>query len=255
FGKPKEGRERLAKMMTEWKPTVLVACYGTGAAMSEDRGWTIEPGAEARSRAGEAESLALFIEAYGNLLDLMEDAADGTVRETILVAPPPLENLGAPWPDQGARNARLAEYRDAIRALAQRRKARFVDLYGAMGGEGLVAGKRTEAPLTENGVHYGDAGYTVIARELAAGLGLELPEGLSANDPAVVAMRAAVVKKNRLFFHRWRPVNETYLFLFRKHEQGQNAGEIPRFDPLIKKEEERIAGLRKAVFESSRKEN
>ena len=51
-------------------------------------------------------------------------------------------------------------------------------------------------------------------------------------------------KKNELFFHRWRPQNNTYLFLFRKHEQGNNAKEIPQFDPLIEAEEKRIAELR-----------
>ncbi|MEX0867342.1 MAG: hypothetical protein WD030_08280, partial [Pirellulales bacterium] len=51
-------------------------------------------------------------------------------------------------------------------------------------------------------------------------------------------------RKNELFFHRYRPQNETYLFLFRKHEQGNNAVEIPQFDPLVEAEEKRIAELR-----------
>jgi hypothetical protein len=60
-------------------------------------------------------------------------------------------------------------------------------------------------------------------------------------------LRQAVVEKNRLFFYRWRPQNETYLFGFRKHEQGQNAKEIPDFDPLVEKMEKEIARLRKPV--------
>ena len=56
------------------------------------------------------------------------------------------------------------------------------------------------------------------------------------------------MEKNRLFFHRWRPANETYLFLFRKNEQGNNAKEIPMFDPLIKAEEKKISQRRAAVF-------
>ncbi|MFV0442432.1 MAG: GDSL-type esterase/lipase family protein [Planctomycetaceae bacterium] len=51
-------------------------------------------------------------------------------------------------------------------------------------------------------------------------------------------------RKNELYFHRWRPQNVTYLFLFRKHEQGNNAVEIPQFDPLIAAEEAHIAKLR-----------
>ena len=60
-------------------------------------------------------------------------------------------------------------------------------------------------------------------------------------------LRQAILKKNELFFHRWRPENNTYLFLFRKYEQGQNAKEIPQFDPLIQAEEKKIAQLRKPV--------
>ena len=56
-----------------------------------------------------------------------------------------------------------------------------------------------------------------------------------------------IKRKNELFFHRWRPQNNTYLFLFRKHEQGQNAREIPQFDPLIAEAEKKIAKLRKPV--------
>ena len=59
----------------------------------------------------------------------------------------------------------------------------------------------------------------------------------------VEQIRAAVIKKNELFFHRWRPQNETYLFGFRKHEQGQNAREIPQFDPLVAEMEEVIFRL------------
>jgi putative heme-binding domain-containing protein len=60
-------------------------------------------------------------------------------------------------------------------------------------------------------------------------------------------LRQTIVKKNELFFHRYRPENNTYLFLFRKQEQGQNAKEIPQFDPLIEVQEAKIAQLRKPV--------
>ncbi len=60
-------------------------------------------------------------------------------------------------------------------------------------------------------------------------------------------LRQAIIAKNQLFFYRWRPQNETYLFGFRKHEQGNNAREIPMFDPLIEKDEAEIAKLRVPV--------
>ncbi len=60
-------------------------------------------------------------------------------------------------------------------------------------------------------------------------------------------LRAAVVDKNHQYFYSWRPANETYLFGFRKHEQGQNAAEIPQFDPVVEKLEADIARLRGPV--------
>jgi lysophospholipase L1-like esterase len=53
-------------------------------------------------------------------------------------------------------------------------------------------------------------------------------------------LRQLTLKKNELYFYRWRPQNETYLFGFRKHEQGKNAVEIPQFDPLVEAAEAEI---------------
>jgi len=64
----------------------------------------------------------------------------------------------------------------------------------------------------------------------------------------VEALRRAIVAKNGLYFYRWRPQNETYLFGFRKHEQGNNAREIPEFDPLVAEQERLIALLRVPVM-------
>jgi len=58
-------------------------------------------------------------------------------------------------------------------------------------------------------------------------------------------VRSLINAKNRQYFYRWRPQNETYLFGFRKHEQGQNAREIPLFDPIVAELEAKIATLRK----------
>ncbi len=71
--------------------------------------------------------------------------------------------------------------------------------------------------------------------------GVSLPHGPEIEQAE--KLRTAIVAKNRLYFHRWRPQNETYLFGFRKHEQGQNAREIPQFDPLVVEAEKEIAQL------------
>lgn len=82
----------------------------------------------------------------------------------------------------------------------------------------------------------------VTDRQLG-GSGYSVEEGPQLDQSEL--LRQTILKKNELFFHRWRPQNNTYLFLFRKHEQGQNAREIPQFDPLIEKEEQKIAILRR----------
>jgi hypothetical protein len=56
-------------------------------------------------------------------------------------------------------------------------------------------------------------------------------------------LREAIVEKNLLYFHRWRPQNVTYLFGFRKHEQVNTAVEIPQFDPLVAEREATIRSL------------
>jgi hypothetical protein len=60
-------------------------------------------------------------------------------------------------------------------------------------------------------------------------------------------LRQLIIEKNQLFFHRYRPQNETYLFGFRRYEQGNNAVEVPQFDALIEAKEKEIAKLRVPV--------
>ena len=67
------------------------------------------------------------------------------------------------------------------------------------------------------------------------------------DEDQVEALRQAINRKNLLYFHRWRPQNETYLFGSRKHEQGQNVQELAAFDPLIAAAEAEIVRLSQPV--------
>jgi len=58
FGTPEEGRERLARNLAEIEPDVIFLCYGTGEAMSVERGWTNQEGASEKSAAGLEKSLS-----------------------------------------------------------------------------------------------------------------------------------------------------------------------------------------------------
>ena len=60
----------------------------------------------------------------------------------------------------------------------------------------------------------------------------------------VEQLRKTIVEKNELFFHGYRPQNETYLRGFRKHEQGNNAVEIGQFKQYVEAKEKLIAELR-----------
>ena len=60
---------------------------------------------------------------------------------------------------------------------------------------------------------------TATAQNWASGLNIE--------DGQTALLRRKIIEKNETYFHAWRPQNTTYLFFFRKHEQGQNAKDIP----------------------------
>lgn len=86
-------------------------------------------------------------------------------------------------------------------------------------------------------------GQSVLTADAATwAAGVNLTQGPDVEQAE--RLRAKIVEKNREYFHRWRPQNETYLFGFRKHEQGQNAREVPLFEPLVEKLEKEIAQLR-----------
>ena len=76
------------------------------------------------------------------------------------------------------------------------------------------------------------------SRQLAAGVTFP-----GVDEGQLESLRKTIAQKNEYFFHRYRPQNETYLFLFRKHEQGNNAVEIPMFDPLVESLDREIRRL------------
>jgi lysophospholipase L1-like esterase len=105
--------------------------------------------------------------------------------------------------------------------------------------------------LRVHGLPQGKFTLTIDGKEIMTATTKQWDEGVRIEDgpefEQAEKLREAIIEKNRLYFHRWRPQNETYLFGFRKHEQGQNAVEIPKFDPLVAKQEEEIAKLRVPV--------
>jgi len=190
--KPDIGRKRLVELTTAEKPTVIVICYGAN-----------------ESFAGEAE-LKKFSQGYEKLLDELAPAK----AQIILMAPPPFEEKGPPLPDLKKQNVQLGIYREAIKHLAGERKFDFVDLDAALGGP------RGMADMTDDGVHLTAQGYARSAGNFLRALGFKVERDYTLD---LEPLRQAIRKKNELYFYRWRPQNETYLFGFRKHEQGRTA--------------------------------
>ena len=217
FGPPQEGLNRLKVHLEFLKPTVVIVCYGAVAAFEGDSG------------------MDDFISGYARLLDMIKAVSKPRM---VLVSPPPCETLLPPLPDMVPQNRRLAAYRDRIRELARSRGEDFADLFGAMN-----EGKTQWRPaVTLNGVHFSENGYRRIAPIVAGLLGVRK---LQLQESDYEGLRKLVVEKNRLFFNRWRPQNETYLHGFRKHEQGRNAKEIFEFDPLVAEKDLQIHQMAK----------
>ena len=220
FGPPQEGFDRLKADIGRIKPNVVIICYGAVA-----------------SFAGE-DGLLDFIKGYNRLLDMISSAANP--RAIVLVSPPPAESLGTPMPDMSNQNERLETYRAAISKLASIRKIHFADLFGEMKG--------SNSGLTDNGLHYTEKGYAVLSSRLVKAMGLTPPTAKQISSKSGQDLRAKIVKKNKLFFFHWRPANETYLRLFRKHEQGKNAKELEKFIPIIEARESEIDSLKTATL-------
>ena len=213
-----KGFERLVALTRVLRPTVIFVSYGTN-----------------ESFGGEA-GLPAFEKGLNKLLDALAP----TKARIVLFSPLP---FAPDAPGADARNANLRAYSQVIRKTAAARQLRFADLFGT-----VTASRRLTQPgperLTENGMHLTAAGYRATVPDFLASLGLEAK---SLDGLKFEALRKAVVEKNELFFHRWRPQNQTYLFGFRKHEQGKNAKEVAEFDPLVDRAEAEITKARRAL--------
>ena len=80
---------------------------------------------------------------------------------------------------------------------------------------------------------------TATAAEWAQGVGITKgPE-----FDQLEKLRELIAEKNRHYFHYWRPQNDTYIFGYRKHEQGRNAVEVPNFLKMVADKEAQVAAM------------
>lgn len=214
FGDATEGFNRLVAELDRIKPTVVFLCYGSNF---------------------EGETTGGFGADFGKLFRKVREYT----KRTVIVTPPPVEYRPAPRPSaQPLNNRRIAASRMLrFLFLSETDPGFFVNLYGSL--ERRL--RSPNQPLTTDGLRFTAKGYRLIADMMLKVMRVPLtPARSQLSAKKFKQLRAMIGEKNRLYFHRYRPQNETYLRGFRKHEQGQNAKEIAEFDALIAKSEDRI---------------
>ncbi len=211
FGSRQDGYQRLIKDSEIAAPNLAILCYGENEAF-----------------LNEAER-AEFLKGYRKLIDDLKSKGS----RVVLVIPRQREDAGPEFPNPAYYNSNLAQVANGIRALAKETGAALIDL------EKFAPDQR----FTEEGIAWNDKGYRASAKEMMRQLGFANPalDRVGLNKPELLEeLRTAVASKNEWFFHRYRPQNETYLFLFRKHEQGNNAVEVEQMEQFVRDGEAKI---------------
>lgn len=230
-----KGMEQLEEQLAVVKPTVAIIGYGMAASLEEltyrknDPALNPDP-----ARYGTEHTAARLKREVAQLMELIaKHGAGGKVR-FVLLGPVAHEDLRASrpgLPDPAEHNQLLNGYGRALEELANEKGIPFLQADWRPHGIALDLG-------TDNGIHLTERGYRALSEGVAAQLGWSVNKAdWDKPTPAAETLRASILRKNSLFFHRSRPANYTYIFGFRKREQGNNAVEIPKFDPLIDKAE------------------
>lgn len=212
FGGAAEGYRRLMDELKRIKPSVVFLEYGAIAAYDGPEG--VQP----------------FL---ARLDKLVTDVRKLTGR-IVIVTPPPVETRPRIKEAITTLRSNRAAIATALVGYARERGFRSIDLFSA-GFPG-----KAKTGHTHDGIRLREDAYAAMAGRALAELKVTAP-ALSPDKAA--RLRELVAWKNDLYFHRYRPQNETYLRGFRKHEQGKNAREIPLFDAMIAQAEARIAAF------------
>lgn len=210
-----KGYVQLIELVKEQQPSVLIFGYGAVEAFDGPPG--LEP----------------FLKQYEKLIaDCQAVSVEGA--RVILLGPLEMATMQPPLPPPHAYNEQVAVYSEAIRGLAKRVGATFVPL-------SFPSSRNNDEleRLSINGQHLTGEGYARSAVQLVSALTPGQAKEIKTGDEA--ALSQLIRKKNEYFFRRYRPQNVTYILLFRKHEQGNNAADLPKFDPLIAELEQQIS--------------
>jgi hypothetical protein len=254
------------------QPTVVVLGYGTADALSGTPaesfrasmetliGASVKPGRRlivlapvppVEMSAVQVDGFADRLKEYANVLKELADA-----REGVFVDP-----TSRPWVKEDFEPNRLhlsqQGYQKLGRLLAYRLYPAGSELLikvkvspgeppqATIQGYKPVSSERSRLVLSASGLPPGN--YELVIEGEATGLSASADSWkmgvLLASNPWQAQwdeIRRLAIRKNELFFQRYRPQNITYLLGFRSYEQGQNAREIEELDPKIEELERQI---------------
>ena len=213
FGTPRDGYQKLVEQVRACKPDILFFHYGSTEAF-----------------AGK-EKITTWVDAYTRLV------SDVKGENTQLVYLMPAQMVTR-LPKNAAMLERERQYNDALSHYV----GNFQLLRVTHPGITIFLQQLYDVPkpreLTDDGLLPNEAGYRELARVFARQLGR--PDLATRDLKDWEPVRQMIIRKNELYFHHYRPQNDTYLFGFRKHEQGQNAREMPEFTKFIEEMDTKI---------------
>ncbi len=203
FGDAEEGFQRMMEHLESEKPSVVFVAYGFNESFDGIQG------------------LASFQKGLNRLLDCLENLS----RQIVMITPPAVVVHDNPV------NLILGRYAEVLLETARSREHLVVDLFGV---EAL-----NDPACRENGLHLSAAGYRKAAEIWVQQL--KLPSvRIDFNNSRADKVRQAIIKKNTLYFHRWRPRNDAFVFGERRDEQKIAQKEPLQLEPYIEQQEQRI---------------
>ncbi|MFY0653386.1 MAG: hypothetical protein JXQ96_15190 [Cyclobacteriaceae bacterium] len=216
FGNPDDGLKILEQQITELNPDKIFIAYGFNESFDDEDG----------------------IDAYGTGLTQLLEMLGRYCPELILISVVPMEKgFGIPDEHITARNEILKKYTETTKEVATKGNFPIVDLFTPFS---------KEKGYSENGIHLSSKGYRKAATLMAEVLKFPTP-AVKIDSEKAEEIRNTIVKKNTLFFHRWRPRNDAFVYGERKDEQRIAQAEPAQIDPFIEKQEEAIELQLKAL--------
>lgn len=209
-----EALRQLQNQIELTKPTVVLLGYGMASALETEA---------SMDQTSKVKSVIKFLESYQKLVESIRQINPDC--QFVFLSP-----LSAVGP-----SLLSPEMSKAYGEMVQQ-------VCGTSGHYINLGNVATAAEQRKDPIHLNEDGYKAAAVAIGDALGINRGDWQS--SPQTETLRKVILEKNRLWFHRSRPANMAYVFGFRKREQGQNAVEIPQFDPLIKVEESKIKLLR-----------